>query len=270
VVAYDIPYGPREQISDSVDGFVVPDRGIRDAADRTVALLTSPSLVAQMSVAARLKGQQHNEDAFVRAWAVVLNDVLERAPRRINRLTCDLSCRVHRGRGPSRPTRRQPSVVLAGRLQVHADGVGPSPATARMSLAAVDHATGGYLELPLQVERQDSTFVFSSSVDVSSALAAEPLLQHANLQLRLDWENAHWSDLVRSPAAAQRGDSNEPEVLLWLDARNLRKPGPLLWRRVLSSLRLRLPRKPLPFVRRQVDPKNPAPNHPGGSRRKRV
>ena len=36
VISYDIKYGPREQISEGVDGFLVPAGGIRPMAERIV------------------------------------------------------------------------------------------------------------------------------------------------------------------------------------------------------------------------------------------
>ena len=53
VVSYDVRYGPREQITDGVDGFVVPDGDVAALAARVVELLRSPELVARMSAAAR-------------------------------------------------------------------------------------------------------------------------------------------------------------------------------------------------------------------------
>ena len=53
VVSYDIKYGPREQITDGVDGFLVPRGDVAALAERVVELLRSPELVARMSAAAR-------------------------------------------------------------------------------------------------------------------------------------------------------------------------------------------------------------------------
>ena len=46
--AYDVPYGPREQISEGVDGFVVPAADIDGAAARVIELLQNPELVTRM------------------------------------------------------------------------------------------------------------------------------------------------------------------------------------------------------------------------------
>ena len=53
VVSYDVRYGPREQVTDGVDGFVVPDGDVDALAARVIELLRSPELVARMSAAAR-------------------------------------------------------------------------------------------------------------------------------------------------------------------------------------------------------------------------
>ena len=53
VVSYDVRYGPREQITDGVDGFVVPPGDVARSPQRVVELLRSPELVPRMSAAAR-------------------------------------------------------------------------------------------------------------------------------------------------------------------------------------------------------------------------
>ena len=53
VVSYDIKYGPREQISDGVEGFLVPAGDVELLAQRVIELLRSPELVRRMSAAAR-------------------------------------------------------------------------------------------------------------------------------------------------------------------------------------------------------------------------
>ncbi len=56
VVSYDVPYGPREQISEGVDGFVVPEADIDGAAARVIELLQDPELVTRMGAAGRQQG----------------------------------------------------------------------------------------------------------------------------------------------------------------------------------------------------------------------
>ena len=60
VVSYDIKYGPQEQITDGVDGFLVPNGDERTMADRIIALIDNPELVRSLSVAALNKAAQHD------------------------------------------------------------------------------------------------------------------------------------------------------------------------------------------------------------------
>ena len=112
VVSYDVPYGPREQITEGVDGYVVPEGDIDAAAARVIELLQDPDLVARMSAAARSKALLHDEDHFLADWAAVLNRVVERSPRRVEIGTPDLQLdRPGRSRripdpGAARPAER--------------------------------------------------------------------------------------------------------------------------------------------------------------------
>ena len=82
VVSYDIKYGPREQITDGVDGFLVPRGDVDGLADRIVELLQSPELVSRMSAAARETAARHGADHFLADWADVLERVVELRPDR--------------------------------------------------------------------------------------------------------------------------------------------------------------------------------------------
>jgi glycosyltransferase involved in cell wall biosynthesis len=68
VVVYDIKYGPREIVRDGVDGFVVPERDTRAAADAVVRLLTEPDLRERMSRAGLEVTARFSTDAHDRAW----------------------------------------------------------------------------------------------------------------------------------------------------------------------------------------------------------
>jgi poly(glycerol-phosphate) alpha-glucosyltransferase len=79
VICYDVPYGPREQISDGTDGVLVPDGDIEGAAQRVVELLSSPGMVQRMGTAGRAKARLHDQDTFLADWALVLQSVVQRA-----------------------------------------------------------------------------------------------------------------------------------------------------------------------------------------------
>ena len=83
VVSYDVKYGPREQITDGVDGFLVPDRDQRAMADRVIQMIDDPALVRRMSDAALVKASQHDYRAFMTAWSGILAKVVANKPKRV-------------------------------------------------------------------------------------------------------------------------------------------------------------------------------------------
>ena len=192
VVSYDVPYGPREQITDGVDGYVVPEGDIDAAAARVIELLQDPDLVARMSVAARSKALLHDEDHFLADWAAVLTRVVERSPRRVDIGTPDLQLDVHGAADGS------PVLKLSGRLSVAPQPSTADPAAARISLAAIDRKRSGFVELPLTVQRRDSDFDLAATINVKALMRSTSDLHSARLQLRLDWENGHWNAPVSS------------------------------------------------------------------------
>lgn len=195
VVSYDVTYGPREQITDGLDGFVVPEADIDAAAARVIELLRDPDLVTRMSAAARIKALQHDEEHFLTDWAEVINRVVDRSSRRVDIGTPELRLKV-RGAPDGSPT-----VKLRGRLRISPEPSTADAATARISLVAIDRRRGGFVELPLRVNRQDHDFLLTATVKIAKLMRSDPDLRSAQLQLRLDWENAHWNTLVTSPDA---------------------------------------------------------------------
>ncbi len=194
MVSYDVPYGPREQISDGVDGFIVPDSDIDGAAARVIQLLDDPDLVVRMGAEGRRKALLHDENHFLADWAQVLNRVEERAPRRLQ-LT-SLTARAERS--SARPI-GSAALELSGRLRVDSNPASADPSNARLSLVAVDSTRGGFVELPLSVQHRDRDFDLSATVAVRALMRSRKDLRRATLQLRLDWENAHWRTVVSSP-----------------------------------------------------------------------
>ena len=69
VLSYDIKYGPRDQITDGVDGFLVPAGDLTAMADRVVQLIDDPALVSRLSDQALLAAGRYDHEAYVRAWA---------------------------------------------------------------------------------------------------------------------------------------------------------------------------------------------------------
>jgi poly(glycerol-phosphate) alpha-glucosyltransferase len=182
VVSYDIKYGPREQITDGTDGFLVPRGDVDALAERLVELLRSPELVARMSDAAREAAGRKGPDAFVADWARVLGCVVEQRLRRV--LLRDVELETTQLR-----TARGGRLRFAGVLRIRARTRRAKLETANVTLAAIDDATGDVSELPLKVKLEDGALRLHTP---SGLLGGPAVPDDARLRLRLTWENATW------------------------------------------------------------------------------
>ena len=184
VVSYDIRYGPREQIDDGTDGFVVPEGDAAALADRVIELLRSPELVQRMSAAAREKVARYGPAEFVERWGQVIRAAveLEGDRTRIDDAAFELT-RLRERRG---------ALELSGVLRV--EGRGALDAV-RLRLDAV-HDTGEVVELPLEVERVDDGFGVAARIPLDDAL---PVAGVARLRLRLTWHNSAWETEIAQP-----------------------------------------------------------------------
>ena len=207
VVSYDVRYGPREQITDGVDGFVVPEGDQARLAERVVELLRSPELVARMSAAARETVARYGPQEFVARWADVLRAVVELAPARtrIDEATLELErLRLVRDRSWRRRIRNlTPGRVAAGGALelagvLHVKGRGRGLDAARLQLAAIREDSGEVVEVPLTVEPADDGFALAATVRLADVLP-EPGL--ARLRLRLTWQNSSWQSDVAAAGA---------------------------------------------------------------------
>jgi poly(glycerol-phosphate) alpha-glucosyltransferase len=214
VVSYDVKYGPREQISDGVDGFLVPPGDTEALADRLIELLESPELAQRMSRAATEKAKQHGKDEFVADWAAVLEKTLELKPRRTRLLGADLDVQSlvvggRSGRGPLGPRSTTPAgrfpptatVRLEATLRVKAQGSVGDLAAARVELDAVSQESGVVVGLPVDWTLEDGTFRVRSDVCLRDQLPpgdrpADPV----RLRLRLVWRNSVWQGWLDHPS----------------------------------------------------------------------
>jgi poly(glycerol-phosphate) alpha-glucosyltransferase len=182
VVSYDIRYGPREQISDGVDGFLVPEGDVDALAARIVELLRAPELVARMGAAALASARRRSPHASFDHWSAVLAGVIERKPRR-TRIE-GVALEVERLR--ELPFGR---IGLDARVTLTGSSKRAAPADATLSLAAIDRGRGELTELPLRVRIEPPR---------SFALRARlrrrdlPGGGDAYLRLLLTWENSAW------------------------------------------------------------------------------
>jgi poly(glycerol-phosphate) alpha-glucosyltransferase len=235
VVSYDICYGPREQITEGVDGFVV-EHGDRQAmADRIVTMARDTTLVARMSAAARVKAAQHDDVAFVADWRRVLEGVVAARPRRTTldevrleitrlgraravqlpgRLVGALDRLLERFDGPragraarrtvrgtpgSGTWRRPPRLAFVGRLDVRGSSREADLSSAVVTLEAVGSA-GALVEVPLRVRRSGTVFALSATVDLADVFRdlGGPV-KSLRLRLRLVWENSVWETTLTRP-----------------------------------------------------------------------
>ena len=81
-VAYDIPYGPADLITDGVDGFLVPDGHPGAAAEAVARLIATPSAERErMREAARATATRHDDRRIVAEWGRVQRDAAARHDR---------------------------------------------------------------------------------------------------------------------------------------------------------------------------------------------
>ena len=121
-VSYDVPAGPREIITDGVDGFLVPPESRAGLAAAMRRLALDDDLRRSMGAAARISAQQWSADTLAEQWVEIFRRALARradllAPRQV----------LHgRSTGP------------IGRPQVREAAVGVTPEEA--SRSALAHA----------------------------------------------------------------------------------------------------------------------------------
>ena len=213
VISYDIKYGPREQITDGVDGFLVPQHGIKPMAERIVRLLRSPELVEKMSEAAREKARQHSHARFLDEWAHVLEKAVELKPLRttLDEVRLDVT-RLEATAGRPRRARRAPVRVprdaglrFEGVLHVQGHSRASTLEDAALTLSAVHLPTGRSTELPLDADRTEGGFRLHSRVSLGDVLAPEESLDGVRLRLRIVWQNSAWQTYVGRPVDPDDG-----------------------------------------------------------------
>jgi hypothetical protein len=221
VISYDMKYGPREQLSPGVDGFLLPEGDLQGVADSIVRLIRDPALAGRMSEAALVKAGMHDHRALLNGWREVIEKVIEQRDqrtaiksvelevlrlgyRRLHRLPDDLAkSRIFRRldghRSSSAGFRAAPLVEFIGRLKV----VGRSKAAAAedmvVTLEAVDDVSGAIVPIPLTVKQTGKKFRLTASFDPAEIFStAGEDVEAVRLRLRLVWHNSSWqTDLAR-------------------------------------------------------------------------
>ena len=222
VIAYDIRYGPREQITDGVNGFLVKPGDIHGMADRILELIRNPGLATRMSQAALDTAKKHDHVAFLGDWRDVVNTVIEkkehrttlesvklkvtrlgyirrfRLPSRLARM--GLPARLARDGSSSAAFRTPPRIAFAGRLEVKGHSKRATLEDAVITLDAVCDASGSVVPLPVQARRSGEMFQVSAIFDLAEAFNMIENKAHAlRLRLRLVWNNSSWETSLRRP-----------------------------------------------------------------------
>jgi poly(glycerol-phosphate) alpha-glucosyltransferase len=218
VVAYDIKYGPREQVTDGVDGYLVVEGDIEQMTERVIRLLTSRDLAERMSRAAMDKAAAHDAGRFLRDWSRVLEAVIEQKPHRTTpgAVQLDVHRLVVRGvrLGPPTASRRDRSLgqhkpwerlAFDAALRVRTRGSDRSLDDVRLELAAVSDRTGEVVPLPLSFQRHGRGFQLSSRVPLAQLLGGDGQGEVARLRLRLVWHNSAWQTYLARPQVDSRG-----------------------------------------------------------------
>ena len=206
VVSYDIKYGPREQITEGVDGFLVEDGDTRALADRVIELLKDPALVSRMSKAARAKASQHGYDRFLSDWGAVLTAAVEQKPGRTKLVNADLEVyRLKVGRAGVGPGRFGAGKRMHLKAQLELAGRGDQ-SEAEVTLAAVHERSGLVVELPMSVRHPQASFRLTASVPLSDLYPKGASAQdRCRLRVRLTWRNSSWQTYVTRPKNAPAG-----------------------------------------------------------------
>lgn len=78
VVAFDVPYGPKELIHSGETGYLVPYANTMEMADKIVNIMLDKSLQYRLSENARVSAKQFSESVVVKKWRQVLMDISEK------------------------------------------------------------------------------------------------------------------------------------------------------------------------------------------------
>ena len=224
VLSYDIKYGPREQITDGVDGFLVADRDQQTMADRVVTMIDDPALVERMSAAARLKAQQHDHRDFLRQWQHVLTTVVAQKAgrarldevqlavqelgaqpagliqRSARRLPGRLSTRLLQTRSVPAGFARDRTVALSARAELSGRWPKGALKKARFTLDAVSRVSEAVVRLPLTTRRDRQAFWLMALFPLSMCFDGRTTEDRSvTLRLRLVLGNESWEQMVERP-----------------------------------------------------------------------
>jgi poly(glycerol-phosphate) alpha-glucosyltransferase len=193
VVSFDVPYGPREQITDGVDGVLVPYGDVHALAAATAALLDDRPALEAMREPARAGAAAHGHERFLDDWADVVRGAIERKPHR-TRIDDVVLRDVHLGL----PSRRG-GLTLSARLDV-AGRLDPA-ATTVVWQAYCDEIPDP-LELPADVAHDGETWTITGQAGADALAPLHAYDRPVTLRLLLVSRNSAWQhELFRGDLA---------------------------------------------------------------------
>ncbi len=221
VISYDIKYGPREQIVDGVDGFLVADGDQRGMADRVIQLIDDPALVQRLSTAALATAVEHDYRAFLADWAQVLTTVEANRAKRVTltKVRLEVDTLGYRPTPlPARITSRVPirtgaaalrgdrRMIFAGTLKVRGEWPRGALKRARVTLDAVSEHTDMVTRIPLDVVVDKQKLRLRSTFRLDR-LFADRAADDTTVTLRLRFvlRNASWETVVTRPSTGGAG-----------------------------------------------------------------
>ena len=204
VVSYDIKYGPREQVKDGENGYLVPAGNIEKLAQRILDLIRNPADVERMGAQGR-EQTLADRAAYVDRWAEIL-DTAQRARKRqvfldgvtltVDKISKPRSIwsRILGAVGSTRP-----DFKFRGRLAVVASGPWNLIDDARLTLDAIDERSGDVAWIPLDVDQKyNGDLELAARTNLRMRVRKfEQSGSRISIRLTLTVRNAYWETLLR-------------------------------------------------------------------------
>lgn len=75
VVSFECKCGPKDVVTDGVDGYLVPEGDVEALADRMLRLIRDEELRKKMGAAAYASSERYSEDEVMTRWVELFNAV---------------------------------------------------------------------------------------------------------------------------------------------------------------------------------------------------
>ncbi len=198
VVAYDVRYGPREQIKDGFNGFLVKEDDIETFVDRTISIMEDRELFNRLSKGAIETAQIHSEEKFLADTVKVIWEIVEKKPQRtkvnsvtITKQTIDFAKHL-------KWLRFQPNLALELDLELLIDSQAAQTSLSNEDffLELVSPQSEESVRLPIQVSNNGNNFQLSARIprsEIKNAISRlGELVGHVELRVGFVWGNSTW------------------------------------------------------------------------------